>query len=71
MRVKEVVLRGILRVNFAEPHSMGKMNYTHICLQSITLAIYAKGGGSSVFYITTILCFDDMSTGSVHDFSLF
>lgn len=43
VRVREVVLWGILCVNSAEPHFMGTMNCTRICLQNIIHVIYAKG----------------------------
>jgi rRNA pseudouridine-1189 N-methylase Emg1 (Nep1/Mra1 family) len=70
VRVKEVVLRGILCVNFAELHSMGKMNCTHICLLNITPVIYAKGK-EEICYIeaqpSTLIA---IKTSSVHDFSL-
>lgn len=47
MRVKEVVLWVILRVNFAKPRFMETMNCTHICLLNTTLVIYAKGNNQA------------------------
>lgn len=47
MRVREVVLWGILCVSFAEPHFMGTMNFTRICLRNIILVIYAKGNNQA------------------------
>lgn len=41
--MKEVVFRGIRCVSFAEPHSMGIMSSTRICLQNTTLATFARG----------------------------
>ena len=68
MRVKGVVLWGILCVNFADHHSMGKMNFTRICLLNIIPAIYAKGKQAICYIERQSYALIAMKTSNVHDF---